>query len=150
MNEKKEHNADKAPPLKQIAPWFPMAFGLMLVVIGALRVVETETFMSRAERTTGSVVSVDQGVLILNAGVTVNFTDAAGTHRSVRFDTGGETTRHKPGDAVAMLYDRENPEHIYIGNPRLRRHPVSGIFLFLGAGLVLVPISRMREDRRPD
>ena len=130
---------------KFFVPAITTALGLMLVAAAGVRGWQTESFIKRAVPTTGTVVALQQGVLAWNAEITVGYVDATGTAREARFETGGETTSHKKGDAVDLLYDPDNPSSVYVGNPRLRRHPVSGIYFLLGAGLVFFTARRWRE-----
>jgi len=130
---------------KYFTPGFAAMLGLVLMVYGAARVVKTESFLDRAVQATGKVVAVRQGVLAWSAMITVAFVDISGTERQAEFETGGETTTHKQGDSVDLLYDPNRPLSIFVGDPRLRRYPMAGIFFLLGAGLVFFTVRRFRE-----
>lgn len=126
-------------------PGFLIVFGVVLILLAAARVVQTESFLERADQTTGTILETQQGVLIKNARITVEFLDAAGTAIKTQFETGGETTTHKVGDSVTLFYDPMDTSSVYVGNPRLRRYTVAGIYLFLGGCLIVFTLRRLRQ-----
>lgn len=133
-------------PFKVPVRGFAIMFGLVLIVLAVMRVVQTESFMKRAEPATGTVLESRQGVLIMNAVITVEFRDAEGVVRKAEFEPGGETTSIKKGDSLSLLYDPADKSYIYSGNPRLRRYPVSGLYFILGGCLIALAFYTRSED----
>ena len=130
---------------KFFVPGFTILFGLVLVVLAVMRVVQTESFINRAEQTTGTVITSRQGIVIWNAVVTVSFPDIKGFTRQAEFETGSSTTDLKQGDSLNLLYDSEDTSYVYSGNPRLKQYPVAGIYFFLGGCLIFFTLHRLRK-----
>ena len=129
---------------KFFVPGFTILFGLVLVVLAVMRVVQTESFINRAEQTRGTVITSRQGILIWSAVVTVSFPDTQGFTRKTEFETGSGTTSLKTGDSLNLLYDTADTSYVYFGNPRLKQYPVAGIYFFLGGCLLFFTLRRFR------
>jgi hypothetical protein len=88
-----------------------LPIGLALFIFGVVMLVRTVQFVSRAERTTGTVVAVREDTN--SDGDTfyypdVEFTTAAG--ETIRFSSNsGSSTSRSEGDQVDVLYDPNNP-----------------------------------------
>ena len=130
---------------KFFVPVFTLTFGFILIVLAVTRVVQTESFIKRAERTTGTVMESRHGMLVWSAVVTVSYYDTEGVARQAKFETGEETTSIKKDDKINLLYDSADKSYVYSGNPRLRRYPVTGIYFILGGCLILFTFRRFRE-----
>ncbi|OQY05142.1 MAG: hypothetical protein B6I22_07950 [Desulfobacteraceae bacterium 4572_123] len=131
---------------KLFVPGFTIIFGIVLIVFAVMRVAQTESFLKRAERTTGTILEVHQGILVWSAVIKLEFHDAAGSAWKAEFETGGETTSLKKGDSVNLLYDPTNKSSVYVGDPRLNRYPVSSIYFILGGCLIFFTIYRLRKN----
>jgi hypothetical protein len=131
---------------KYFVPGFTIVLGLVMVTAALVRLVETESYMRRAEYTTGTVIEAEHGVLIVSATITVEYMDEEGVTRTSTFEPGKERTPLKKGDLVNLFYDPADKSSIFIGNPRTRRHPVSAIYFILGAGLIIFTLRRWREN----
>jgi len=128
-----------------LVPAFTLVVGLVLIGFSVMRGVETESFVERAEQTTGTVLEAKDGVLVWSAVVTVEFRDADGALCTAKFEPGKETTPLKKGDAVSLLYDPADRSSVYVGDPRHRRYPVLGIYFLIGAGLIFFTVRRLRD-----
>jgi len=132
---------------KFFVPGFTVGLGVVLLLLAVVRVVDTEAFLKRAQRTPGKVLESHSGVLAWSAWISVEFFDTEGVVRTAKFETGGDTTRHKKGDSVILLYDPGDMSTVFVGNPRLRRYPMSGIYFILSGGLIFFTLRRLREDK---
>src|SRR5262245_16034714 len=124
-------------------------FALVLAGLGTYRLLEAQWFRRRAARAAGVVVwidsqwvevprSADGGTsherVLLHYPV-VAFYDRDGARREARAGLGSEARSHRPGDAVHILHDPDNPAAVRPGSARSPYLPAA--YCFGGAALAL-------------
>ena len=143
-------NQKRSVYIKAFVPGFTIILSLVLILMATSRIVQTEAFIKNAKPASGTVLESHPGLLAWSAWIKVAFIDAAGASRTAKFETGGETTRFKKGDAVHLLYDTRDKSTVFVGNPRLSRYPMAGIYFSLGGLLLFFTLRRFYKGKSWD
>lgn len=95
-----------------IVGWILLGSGPICLIIGLVSYGRTTAFIRSAERAEGVVVKlVERGGRHGTSFAPVfEFTDAAGTTRTIYSTTSSYPPRHRIGDRVTVMYDRNSPE----------------------------------------
>ena len=128
--------------------WFSIgaiAFGSLFLVVGLILAGVSVSFLAKAERAQGTVVSLewrndDNGVSRKNRGndkpaayPVVEFTSADGTPRTFRSSTGSNPPSYEEGERVEVLYRADSPE-----DARIKGFASLWLLLLIFGGIGLV------------
>jgi len=132
--------------------WAMMVLPSLFILVGAVMLIDTVTFAGRAERATGTVVSVERVVSTIGSSrapshsyrPTIRYADASGQqHEAVTY----VSTSHygfAPGEKVEILYDPAAPEEVRIASP----FSLWGLpFLLMGLGGLFLGMVRFVRRR---
>lgn len=126
-----------------------VAIGIVLLLIGAVLLVRTAQFVTKAEHATGTVVGVSRetdsdGEVFFYP--VVRFTTADGEQIQFKSSSGSSPASHDTGDTVGVLYDLDDPGDAELsGFLDLWGLPIIFFFIgtvFVGVSLTIIWLTR--------
>jgi Protein of unknown function (DUF3592) len=120
-----------------------VAIGVVVLISGAVLLVRAAQFVRTAEHATGAVVAVSRETDSdgeVSFYPVVRFTTADGKQIQFKSSSGSSSPSHKAGENVDVLYDPDDPSDAKLSG-FFDLWGLPGIFLFIGAVFVGVPIT---------